>query len=267
MMATPATPSCPALDDAVEICGFKVSTHSLAIHADTISRMAKGGRGLWLLTLNLEMVARAKHDPGYRALLRQTDLITADGMPLVWASRLKDRARPIRGRTAGVDLVVEILTSPCSPRFGIIGGTDPRRALQVLGVPSDDAYIYDGRVELTDVWIDQIVQDLQAHGTQLLFIALGAPQPDLLIAKLRPLLPNVVMIGVGGSFDFIAGIKPRAPRWMQHAGLEWLYRLSAEPRRLWRRYLLLYPSGVLWLASDILKSNFTGLRDPTSHDP
>lgn len=245
--------------ETIDLCGFPVSMHSLEEHTQIIREAALSSRGLWVLTLNLEMISRARRDLEYRELLHTTQLITADGMPIVWAARLKENRAVIKERTTGIDLVVNLLTSTSIPKFGIIGGEDPRRALEYLGVPHDRAYVFDGKVSFEHIWIEAIVSDLRAHETRLLFVALGAPKPDQLIKLLRPYLEDVVMIGVGGAFDMIGGIKPRAPKWMQNIGLEWLFRLSREPRRLWRRYLLLYPEGVLWLVSDVIRSRLSTL--------
>lgn len=228
---------------ATTILDFRVSALSAADNEQVIARAATARQGLWVVTLNLEMVARAETDPAYRALLSGADLVLADGMPLVWLSRFKASARVIPERTCGSDLVEAFLTR-FPGTIGILGGLDPRAALDRLGVPDGRVvYLNAGRIALEDA--PGLAREIGASGCMLLLIALGVPKQDRLAAALRPLCPGVVMMGVGGSLDFLAGHVRRAPGWMQSAGLEWLYRLLAEPGRLWRRYLLLYPRS-LW---------------------
>lgn len=222
-----------------DIVGFPVSSLSFEQNADALVTAARQRSGGWIVTLNLEMVARAARDGAYRDILSAADYMVADGMPIVWLSRLKASRERIAGRTAGVDMVRHLLIHFEGP-MGVLGGIAPREALAKLGVPPARVpYVEDGRVDPDH--LEPVVAALRQTGCRLLFLALGVPKQDLVARALKAHCPDIVTLGVGGSFDVLAGHTSRAPEWAQTSGLEWLYRLAIEPRRLWRRYLLLYP--------------------------
>jgi N-acetylglucosaminyldiphosphoundecaprenol N-acetyl-beta-D-mannosaminyltransferase len=232
------------------ICGFGVEVADPEVVVASLLESAARGEGSWLVTLNLEMISRAARDPSYRALLSHADLFVADGMPIVWASRLRRSGPPIGRRHTGVELVESLLVGANGLPVGVIGGARPQLALAKLNCGA--AYVDDGVIDLGSEWLERTVASLRAQGVRLLFVALGVPKQDYLAAALRERIPEAIVIGVGGSFELIAGQKPRAPAWVQRSGLEWAFRLLVEPRRLWRRYLLQYPAGVAWLLSDTL---------------
>ncbi|MFN3496032.1 MAG: WecB/TagA/CpsF family glycosyltransferase [Hydrogenophaga sp.] len=233
------------------LCGFSVVRGDLPAILDDVLRRIGSGSGGWLLTLNTEMLARCTREPSYAALIRQADIITADGMPLVWASRRK--GAPIATRTTGVDLVDAYLRLPDVPAFAIIGGVDPAATLACYGDAARQAcaYLYDGKVDLSDEQLALFERALQDRSVKTVFIALGVPKQDRLALALRARLPHLVVTGIGGTFEILGPQGSRAPQWMQRGGLEWLYRLVREPRRLWRRYLVNYPAGVRWLMRDV----------------
>jgi N-acetylglucosaminyldiphosphoundecaprenol N-acetyl-beta-D-mannosaminyltransferase len=203
------------------------------------------GRGGWLVTANLDFLRRHVHDRDMRALYDQADLRVADGMPLLWAARLQGDKLP--ERVAGSSLLLPIAER--AAREGrslyLLGGAPGASArageilvqrfpgLSVLGTSSP---------MLSDPPTPDQVAPLAAELTRLrpdlVLIGLGSPKQEKLIRELRPLLPAAWMMGVGISFSFLAGDVRRAPRWMQRTGLEWVHRLSQEPRRLARRYLI-----------------------------
>ncbi|MGE0350264.1 WecB/TagA/CpsF family glycosyltransferase [Hydrogenophaga sp.] len=236
------------------ICGFDLVRHSTSACLDDILQCAQDGRGAWLVTLNTEMLALCARDASYRELIQQADIITADGMPLVWASRYKNKA--IAGRTTGVDLVDAYLRVPEMPAYAIIGGQDPMATLERYAPAARQAcrYLYNGIVDLSDAQLNQFSAALKAQDVRIVFIALGVPKQDRLALQLRAMLPHLVVVGIGGTFEILGPKGGRAPRWMQRVGMEWLYRLGKEPRRLWKRYLISYPAGVRMLVRDCLKA-------------
>lgn len=238
------------------LCGLPVARASQQQILDHLLECMARGEGAWLLTLNTEMLARFTREPAYLELARQADIITADGMPLVWAARYKDPRRPIAGRTTGVDLVDAYLRLPQVPAYAIIGGQDPMTTLERYPAEARQAcrYLFDGKVDLSEAQLAQFAQALQDHAVKTVFIALGVPKQDRLALALRARLPHLVITGIGGTFEILGPQGGRAPRWMQNAGLEWLYRLLKEPGRLWRRYLLNYPAGIGMLLRDCLRT-------------
>lgn len=234
------------------LCGLPISRLNLdQTLAGILDRLARA-QGAWLLTLNTEMLSRFTRDSTYRELVAKADIITADGMPLVWASRLRGAHQAISERTTGVDLVDAFLRLPQIPPYAIIGGVDPLTTVARYGEASVKAcrYLFNGKVELGDEQVRQFVDALRSQDVRMLFIALGVPKQDQLALKMKTLMPELVVTGIGGSFEILGPHGSRAPRWMQKAGLEWLYRLANEPGRLWKRYIVHYPAGIMLLIKD-----------------
>lgn len=232
-----------------QVCGFPITPVGLEALVDHALTESKSGRGGWLLALNLDLVARSVREPEYGALLKGATLTFADGFPIVWSCRRKDRRNKGMPRVAGVDFTRALVLALPPEEVAIIGGRDPQRALTTLGRDPSGYYIFDGKVEFTDAFLDELAEKLKDR--RVAFVALGVPKQERLISLLMPRLPEVLFIGVGGTFDFLAGLISRAPVWMQNGGLEWFYRLSTEPRRLWRRYLIEYPPGAVKLFRDL----------------
>jgi N-acetylglucosaminyldiphosphoundecaprenol N-acetyl-beta-D-mannosaminyltransferase len=242
------------MTDVCEICGVSVSRGNLDTHLRALSVLVEQHRGAWLLTLNVEMISRGRRDPAYWSLIRQADVITADGMPLVWGSRMKSPETAIHGRTTGVDLVDAMLRQERVPRFAVIGGVSPSKTIERYGPAAVEAcaFVFDGKVDLSDEQLALFRDQLARHEVQVVFIALGVPKQDELALRLRQRMPHLVLLGVGGTFEILGPDGHRAPLWMQRSGLEWLFRFSQEPQRLWRRYLINYPRGMWFLVKDCL---------------
>lgn len=245
------------MSDVCNLCGLAVSRGSLLSHVREITGRAAGGKGGWLLTLNTEMVALGAREPDYWNLLKTADIVTADGMPLVWASSFKGPDASISGRTTGVDLVDAMLRSDPVPTFAVIGGKAPLKTIEKYGDKARQAcaFVFDGVVNLSEQQLAMFCGELVRLDVRVVFIALGVPKQDRLAAQLRQRLPHLVLMGIGGTFEILGPEGNRAPYWMQRCGLEWLYRLSKEPRRLWRRYLINYPRGLWFLFKDCLSSS------------
>lgn len=240
------------MTDVREICGLPVSRSDLSAHIQQLTGLVERGHGAWLLTLNTEMLARSARDPSYWSLIKKADIITADGMPLVWASSFKRPGLAIAGRTTGVDLVDGLLRQQQVPRFAVIGGQNPRKTIEQYGASAAEAcaFVFDGKVDLSEKQLSFFCDELSRHDARLVFIALGVPKQDRLAVLLRERMPQLVLLGIGGTFEILGPEGSRAPVWMQRVGLEWLFRLANEPGRLWRRYLINYPRGVWFLVRD-----------------
>jgi N-acetylglucosaminyldiphosphoundecaprenol N-acetyl-beta-D-mannosaminyltransferase len=190
-------------------------------------------------TVNPEFIMAAQGDPGFRRVLAEADLNIADGGGLLWAARRQGATLP--ERVAGVDFVERLaaLAAQQGWRLYLLGAAEGVAArvaeilcrrypgLQIAGV-------YAGSPRPEDA--DSIVARIRAARPDLLLVAYGAPAQDKWIAQHRQALGVPVSIGVGGTFDFIAGVARRAPGWVQRLGLEWLHRLLHQPwraRRMW----------------------------------
>lgn len=231
--------------DAVELGGLAVARIGSEELLDRVFGALARRRGGWIVTANLDIVQRAERDPDRRALYSEADWIVPDGTPLLWAARL--RGRPFPERLAGSDLVWSLAAR--AAREGrslyLLGGEGDAAAkagaalarfapgLRVVGSASPRLSSPPGEAELR-----ALRDTLVPLAPDLLFVGLGSPKQEEVIRALRPALPGCWMMGCGISLGFLAGDVPRAPRWMQRLGLEWLHRLAQEPRRLAHRYLV-----------------------------
>ena len=209
-------------------------------------------------------IMEARRSPDYRIVMDQADLVTSDGMPLVWMlRRLGARSAT---RVYGPDLMNLLLEAAedAGIPVGFYGGTEAVLARLVprakqryprLQVAYAEAPPFR---ELTPEEDRRTTQAIQDAGVRILFVGLGSPKQDRWMHAHKDRVP-AVMLGVGAAFDFLAGAKPQAPRWMQSSGLEWAFRLASEPRRLWRRYLTQNPKFVVLALVQLLR----GARHPT----
>jgi N-acetylglucosaminyldiphosphoundecaprenol N-acetyl-beta-D-mannosaminyltransferase len=199
----------------------------------------------------------ARNDPSYRRVLNEGDLNVADGLPVAIAARILGASGE---RLPGTDAVgfVSRWGVERGLRHFLYGATDEtlasmRTNLEVL----HPGITIVGQVSppfgpITDDELDGTVATMRSADAQVIWVGLGAPKQDLMGARLRDREAAPVIMCVGAAFDFLAGVKRRAPRWMRRLGLEWLYRLTSEPRRLWHRYLVGNTRFVLGVGSDLL---------------
>ena len=217
------------MDDAARLC------------VDWIAER-RGGR---IATANLDFLAVARRDGSLKRLLAGCHLVVADGVPVMWLARLVGATRV--ARIGGADLVTEVLDRG-----------NRRGALHVALYGSTDSVARDAQREIErrfpNVRVVSIInppfreqtpeeeardcESIRAASPGLVLVALGCPKQERLIERYFHAAPGAVWIGVGGTLDFLAGRRRRAPGFLQQAGLEWAVRLMQEPRRLWRRYLL-----------------------------
>jgi N-acetylglucosaminyldiphosphoundecaprenol N-acetyl-beta-D-mannosaminyltransferase len=201
------------------------------------------GRTHQIATVNADFVVNSLHDAELRRILQESDMATADGMPLVLGARLL--GVPLADRVTGADLVPALAERAAQKGYSIylLGarpGVGQRAAeillerypgLQIAGVTSPP------NVPIQEM--DRSILDhIKAAKPDILLVAFGNPKQEKWIRMYAHELAVPVCIGVGGTFDMIAGITKRAPVWMQRAGIEWLFRLAQEPKRLWKRYVL-----------------------------
>jgi N-acetylglucosaminyldiphosphoundecaprenol N-acetyl-beta-D-mannosaminyltransferase len=193
----------------------------------------------------------------YRRLINNADLITPDGVPLVWLMRLKGVHD--QERVYGPTLMLYVLEVAARRHLPVgFYGSKPqvldallanlKKCYQNLEI----AYSYSPPFNPLNPEEDAaIIDEINQSGIRILFVGLGCPKQEIWMAEHRGKV-NAVMLGVGAAFDFHAGVKPQAPVWVQRIGLEWLFRLFTEPRRLWKRYLYHNPRFILLAAADLL---------------
>jgi N-acetylglucosaminyldiphosphoundecaprenol N-acetyl-beta-D-mannosaminyltransferase len=217
---------------------------------ETVIEAVKAGRGGCLFTPNLHhmhayatggdaaVYARSSALPGAR-------LVVADGMPLIWASKL--RGTPLPERVAGSNLIWSLTERAADSGASIflLGGNPGAAEACAERMRADYPDVRIAGImapphgfEKDERAIAEIVATLQAAAPDIVYIALGFPKQEELALQLAPEMPTTWFVGVGISFSFVAGEVQRAPRWMQATGLEWIHRLLQEPRRLFRRYVI-----------------------------
>jgi N-acetylglucosaminyldiphosphoundecaprenol N-acetyl-beta-D-mannosaminyltransferase len=228
----------------VELLGMRLASCSEVELLDTLFGALAKQRGGWLITANLDFLRRYYKEPRMQALYAQADLRVADGMPLVWAAYLQ--GTPLPGRIAGASLLRPLAERAAREGRSIyfLGGNanTAEGAATKLRVEFPELRVAGASspwlpAEPDDAAVEPTRQALTEARPDIVLVALGSPKQEWLISKLRRALPACWFIGVGMSFSFTTGDMPRAPSWMQRAGLEWIHRLLSEPRRLGKRYL------------------------------
>lgn len=240
------------------ILGMRVDATSYAHAAEQILRWARRGESRYVCVATVNNVIEARDDPAYHALIEAADLVTPDGMPLVWGLRLLGVAGATRVYGPDLTPAVCALAANHGVPVGFYGGTEhvlerltARLQQRLPGLRISYRSSPPFR-PLTREEERRTVEDLDRSGARILFVGLGTPKQERWMAAHKHQV-NAVMLGVGAAFDFLAGSKRQAPRLVQHLGLEWLYRLAHEPRRLWRRYLYRNPRFVALFAAQLLE--------------
>ena len=253
------------------ILGMRVDATSYAETTDAVVELSEAGGGGIVCVASVHGVMEAFDDPGFRRLMNAADRVTPDGVPLVWALRLL--GIPEAERVYGPALTpalcrrAETLGIP----VGFYGGSPevlgalleklredfPRLEVAFAFSPP---YRPDRPIGPLDAEEEQRVSEaIEVSGARILFVGLGCPKQERWMASQRETL-SCVMLGVGAAFDFLAGAKPQSPHWMQRAGLEWLFRLCCEPRRLWRRYLVHNPRFLVRFGLQLLRGRADSRR-------
>ena len=255
----------PAPFPAIVLNGVKLHAVTEAQVISHILGQLDSGNGGVVVTPNLDHLRRYCRDLSFGALIAEADLIVADGMPLVWASRLQ--RTPLPERVPGSNLISSLSSAAgARGRSVFLLGGDPNTAdgaarvlqqrypgVKVAGTHFPPFGFQDSPREMAS-----IIEKLTAAKPDIVFVALGSPKQEKLIARLRPILPSAWWIGVGNSFSFLAGHVRRAPLWMQRSGLEWIHRLAQEPKRLFKRYLVV---GLPFAASLLGRSALRGVAN------
>ena len=210
---------------------------------DTIARWSSGRESRYVCICNVHSVVTATRDVAFARVVEEADLATPDGAPIAWMLRWLGRAG--QQRVSGPDLMARYCkrAAESGESIYLVGGTELtlellRAALErgFPGLSIAGAQSPPFR-DLTTEDDARMVEEINRSGAGTVWVALGCPKQEAWMAAHRGRI-NAVMIGVGAAFDYLAGTVPRAPPWQQRMGLEWLHRLTTEPRRLWRRYLV-----------------------------
>jgi N-acetylglucosaminyldiphosphoundecaprenol N-acetyl-beta-D-mannosaminyltransferase len=227
--------------DSREILGVRVDDVTYGDLLDRVDAYVASGEPHHIITVNVEMLVAARDDPEFAAVLASGDLNVADSAGVMLAARLL--GRPLRERVTGSDGIYRLAAHSAlkGHRIYLLGAAPGvaevvAERLRAANPGLDVAGTYAGSPHASEE--EDIIQRIRKADPDLLLVAYGVPAEEAWIARNRQWLAVPVMIGVGGAFDFVAGVTRRAPGWMRRWGLEWLYRLLREPWR-WRRQLAL----------------------------
>ena len=237
--------------DRAELLGLSFDTVTMDAAVARCLELCRAPRASHtVMTINASHLCMMRHDPELAAACRAGQLIVADGMSVVWALRASGQEAP--ERVAGVDLMAHLLRAAANHGLRVYFlGAKPEvvktlvERSRVLHPKLQIAGFRDGYFGPDDH--QGIVEEIRASGAHMLFIGMPTPFKEIWCERHRQRLEVPVIMGVGGSFDVLAGFIKRAPRWAQSLGLEWLWRLMMEPRKLWKRYLTTN-SEFIWLA-------------------
>lgn len=234
------------------VIGFPVTALPLDAQVELMLRWAKSRLSKVVCVANVHMLTEASWEPNLAAVLENADLVTPDGMPLVWMVRLMGHYE--QDRVAGMDIMLALCQLASLRRIKVFFLGSQSLILERMRVRLEQEFP-DLQVvgmeplpfrPLTAAEDAEVIAKINDSGAGLVFVSLGCPKQEFWMAQHKGKIHSV-MIGVGGVFPVYAGILKRAPYFIREAGLEWLYRLLQEPRRLWGRYSRTIPPFV-WLA-------------------
>lgn len=235
----------------VDVLGVEISAVNMEMTLDTVIDWVVSNARQYVCVTGVHGVMESQQDGELAAIHNNAGLTTPDGMPMVWAG--KAAGAHWMERVYGPDMMLAVLAEAQARGWSsfLYGGAPgipdllaKRLEQRFPGLQVAGTYSPPFR-PLTRDEVHETAALINASGASLVWVGLSTPKQERWMAELRPLLEAPVLFGVGAAFDFHAGRMKQAPRWMQKSGLEWLYRLSREPRRLWRRYLTNNPRFML----------------------
>jgi N-acetylglucosaminyldiphosphoundecaprenol N-acetyl-beta-D-mannosaminyltransferase len=252
-------------DERTDILGIGVSAINLDDAVATIANWIGERARNYVCITGVHGVMESRNNEALRQIHNRAGMVTPDGMPLVWLSRLRGKARV--QRVYGPDLMRSLTTLSASRGYrqfyygGAEGVADKLRQALVASHPGLEVVgtLCPPFRQLTAEEDAAVVDAINAARPDIVWVGLSTPKQEFWMASHLGRVEAPVMIGVGAAFDFLAGLKPQAPLWMQKSGLEWLFRLCSEPRRLWRRYAKIVPGFLFLVAREALR----GARRPS----
>jgi N-acetylglucosaminyldiphosphoundecaprenol N-acetyl-beta-D-mannosaminyltransferase len=231
----------PAAVSRAEVLGYEVDRVGLEETVERCRALIAGAESSHQVSLNAAKVVRARSDERLAEILRNAQLLNADGQSIVWAARLL--GDPLPERVPGIDLMFRLLDVAERDDLGVffLGGRPEILERAIENVRNSYPRLRIGGYHhgyFNDSASADVCAAVSRAEVAILFIAMSSPRKEYWAHEHRDSLGVRLVMGVGGAVDILAGATARAPRWMQHAGLEWLFRLVQEPRRLGPRYFV-----------------------------
>jgi N-acetylglucosaminyldiphosphoundecaprenol N-acetyl-beta-D-mannosaminyltransferase len=230
------------MTERITMMGCQIDNLSMEDTLARIEGFIGSGRPHQHVVVNVDKLVKASRDEQLRRIINECALINADGMPVVWASRLL--GKPLKERVAGVDLFEALMGRAAGKgwRVFLLGAREEvvtavrdtyLRKYPQLAIAGWRNGYWNGEQEEAAV-----VEQIRASGADLLFVAISSPKKEQFLGRYQAAMQIPFAMGVGGTFDVAIGKVKRAPLWMQKAGLEWFFRFLQEPRRMFRRYFI-----------------------------
>ena len=226
----------------IQILNTKIHNLSMQETLDLVGSSIKNKEQIHHVVVNAGKIVQMQKDSQLRESVNNSDIINADGQAVVWAARILNK--PLKERVAGIDLMQNLVELSYQNDYKIyfLGAEEAIVSKTVtyyrekFGSEIIAGYRNGYFNQMDEV---QVVKEIASSGANILFVAISSPKKENFLYKYKDELKSLNFImGVGGSFDVVAGKTKRAPLWMQNIGLEWLYRFLQEPRRMWKRYLV-----------------------------
>lgn len=247
----------------IDICNIIIDNISMEESIQRVAEFILSKNYSYIVTPNIDHIVRLQKDAYFKKIYDGASLVLADGVPILWAARFL--SAPLKEKISGSDLFPKLCEASAKNGWKVffLGGGEGAAEnaadvlktqyplLQVVGTYCPPLGFDDD--ENKNRIIINMIKDVKAD---ILFVGLGSPKQEKWIYKYKDQYQVPVSIGVGVSFEFVAGVVKRAPKWMQKIGLEWFWRLIMEPKRLWKRYLIDDPV-FFWL---VLKQKLKTLR-------
>lgn len=235
--------------DCANVLGTKIDRLHMTATIEHVEELIAAGKPQQHVVVNAAKLVAMQRDQQLADIVHSCMLVNADGQAVVWASRIL--GDPLPCRVAGIDLMIALLgvAEQKAYRTFFLGATEEvvNKVIEVCLSRHPDLQISGWHCGYFDETEEQeIVQNIRLSNSDILFLAMGTPQKEYWLAKYKDILNVPFCMGVGGSFDVVAGKVKRAPVWMQQCGLEWFHRFLQEPRRMWKRYLVTN-SVFLWM--------------------
>ena len=212
------------MDDLINICGECISKRD----------------SLLLGVINVAKLVNSRKNDELHRSLTEADIVLADGLPIIWLTRMM--GSPLPERVAGIDIMYELLKEANEKNYRVYFLGAKAEVLQTMIKNVQKDYPDIPIAGYSDGYFDKdeeevVARNIKDSRADILFVGISSPKKENFLKNWRNIIDVPICHGVGGSFDILAGVTNRAPIWMQNYGLEWLYRLIQEPRRMWKRYL------------------------------
>lgn len=253
------------INPVINLLGSPVTALSCNTQIKTILKWASNYESKFICVANVHMLMEAYWNYEFSLVLKNADLVAPDGMPLVWMMKLMGARQ--QNRVAGMDILLELCRSATKQNISIFFLGSEETILKKMRAKLEHEF---PSLEIADMIPlpfrpltptedDAIIQKIHQSKAKLVLVSLGCPKQECWMHEHKDKI-QAVMIGLGGVFPVLAGIHKKAPLWIQNLGLEWLYRLIQEPRRLWRRYAYTIPPFVWLSLKQLLTSKYQSIN-------